>query len=357
MDSCRIRLTTPTPDFSQRRADNLATIRPLHSDDYATPPRSKRQVYSRQYDDALPFTAQSWDDKQLTTSRRGERLFTYASGGRGQTMWKSSETRPRIHKPSLVSGNLGVNKVQRAIVEVLGRLKDLPGLYAVFKRRDLSVRTILANASNGNNEAALLQVLDFLDQLMTIEAERLGRTKPLNKSTQTPNCSSPTSAVQVSSPYAASSRRSPSISPGRPSFTSCICSPRTNLHTTQFETFTAALRRDPELVDFISPIPSVGTISFVKDNGCRKLLDKGEEMLATIQAQSERIANLNRQIFRARPPIEPFSNQGVPFAPNLTETTSPMSEAVDLREQDSSTMPLFMSELWTELQGSDASIT
>jgi hypothetical protein len=273
---------------------------------------------------------------------------------------------------------------------VLGRLKDLPAMYAEFKRRGLSVREILENANLGLTSLALVQVLEFLDQLMDVEVYRHHLT---SRATQTPTCSS------VSSTKAAASRltASPSMisrcnrdegtdyqlrsalftdgrlmlgerSPAR-SITSNISPPR-GTEDVVFKGHWSAVQHSGEAYESSKEIPSSSNISVIKPKGragsslqaaeqpslqeltsweaierdyvssslselsqAKDILntDESKQMLASIQVQSERIANMNELISQTMARGMQLLTQPLLRASPFTEMTSP-NEAFEVRE-------------------------
>mmetsp|Transcript_23081 Transcript_23081/g.41227 ORF Transcript_23081/g.41227 Transcript_23081/m.41227 type:complete len:357 (-) Transcript_23081:244-1314(-) len=349
-----LRMTSTTPDFSQTQCDDWQMIRHIQSDILKTSQRIKQlSLNDRQFEEILGTPVKSLDGIMPTTVKRGRDFDRCTVTDKSPSRRPRKEAKAALNKQSYVAVERSPqDRTSRTLRTVLTRLRDLPFLYAAFKRRNLSVREILANSSKGNNEAVLLQVLEFLDQLMNVEEERQRFTKHSNRGTQTPSSGTPMNISPITSRQTISPLVSASISPSRSPYTSTVCSPRANLHKSQFENFTSAMEKDCGVEEFISPIPTLCPNSYAKDDECLKLIDESEQMLATIQAQSERIANLNRQICSTMANSKKLLSQPMPRHSNATETTSPISETVDRRDLENPSdlrMSFFSSDLWAEL--------
>jgi hypothetical protein len=286
---------------------------------------------------------------------------------------------------------------------VLGRLKNLPAMYAEFKRRGLSVREILGNASAGLTSLVLVQVLEFLDQLMDVEEHRYHLA---SRATQTP------SYLSVNSTQAAASRltasplmrsqlnhretpdyqlRSALSADGRPmlgersparSYTSNITPPR-EAEGVVFKGHWSAVQHSEEAYESSREVHSSSSISLINTRGWVRsslqaaedrspqepaspgalekykvssslsslsqakdsldITDESRQMLASIQVQSERIANMNELISQTMARSMQLLAQPLLRASPFTETTSP-SEAFEVREGN-----LHLSQVISEL--------
>lgn len=310
------RLPTTTPEFYQNYTQDCDMIKHIQSDILRTSRRIKQlSLNDRQFEEVLARPAEHCRDLRLRTDKRGnddpplhdirnQRQRSDTQIGLGIQACCSREGRS--------SG-----KLHSTLASVLGRLKDLPTFYATFKRRNLSVREILANSSEGNTDAVLQQVLEFLGQLMTLEQDRNHKLKHRSRGVQFPSRRS--SMSPLNSRRTLSSVPSSTVSPARSPYSSRIGSPRVNLQRAVYENFSAAVSRGSAVEDFLTPITSAGPVSFSKDEDF-KLMDESGQMLSMIQAQSARIANLHKQIFSTMANGKKLLGQPALRTSNLTET-------------------------------------
>lgn len=215
-----------------------------------------------------------------------------------------------------------------ALKSVLGRLKYLPSMYAAFKQRDLSVRAMLAQSSKGQSSAVFLQVLDFLDQLMS-DAENAQCQTRLHKAVQTYNHKSTNTTTEILR-QTPSPRLSSPVSPLRSRLPSAVTSPRhgksksANAYV-QPESPESALEKFVCLEDCISPIASrIENSLSSRDDDCLRLMQGNDFMLAEIHAQTERISMLNRQICQTMATSKQLLSQPVGRRTPIPELTSPI---------------------------------
>mmetsp|Transcript_21731 Transcript_21731/g.39649 ORF Transcript_21731/g.39649 Transcript_21731/m.39649 type:complete len:397 (-) Transcript_21731:39-1229(-) len=356
-----LRFAPVSPDTSNSLSEDWHVIRNLQQDIIKTSQRIKKlSLYDRQVNACLDTPPPNIKPRVETTVKRSEAeqnlkdaFPSYLSSVHSPVHSQELPMMPSKH--AMQDDSCEEILVHQVLKGVLARLKYLPSMYAAFKQRDLSVREMLALSSRGYNSKVFLQVLQFLDQLMN-DTEQTHKNRIHRAVQTTSNKSTNTTATDVASRQSVSPRfskvvspfrspmaspvrtpitspiRSPMASPMRSPMASTIASPKHNKTKSAVEepkpSPKICLEKSYDLEDLISPISShtENSISSGEAEDCLKLIQGNDFMMAEINAQTERIASLNKQICLTMAASKQLLNQPIGRKTPITETTG-MSEA------------------------------